>query len=135
MSEQLLVVLDASALLALLHQEPGADRVRRSIQSDKVVMSAINYAEVIAKHLQKGKDFGALRDNLQALGILIIPFDKELSEAVGQLKPKTMHLGLSLADCACLTLSRHINAIALTADTAWGNLKNDFNVEVIRSGR
>ncbi len=66
MSEQLLVVLDASALLALLHQEPGADRVRRSIQSDKIVMSAINYAEVIAKHLQKGKDFGALRDNLQA---------------------------------------------------------------------
>lgn len=125
-------VLDASALLAFFHRESGADVVEQTIRRHAVFMSAVNYAEVAAKHVTRGKDIIALRNTVTELGIAVIVFDEQSAEAVGQLKSRTTAIGLSLADCACLTLARNLNAIAFTADSAWTHLRDDFKVELIR---
>ncbi len=134
MNERPVFVLDASALLALLHEEPGSDRVEMAFEAGTVVMSAMNYAEVVSKHARKGLDVRAFRENIGLMGLSVVPFDERSAESTGELKPRTREWGLSLADCACLSLSKRLGAAALTADLAWMNLKDEYNVELIRKG-
>ena len=127
-------VLDASALLALLRLEKGWEEVDRIIAcgDTSVFMSAINYAEVLSKTVAYGKKFDVVVNEIRVLGIRIMDFDSVQAEQVGVLKPQAAAWGLSLGDCACLTLARHLNATALTADTIWGNLESSFRMMFIR---
>ena len=127
------VVLDASALLAFFHREAGSDVVENVLRQGSVCMSAVNYAEVVIKHVAKGKDAGTLRELIRKLGIVVIAFDESSAEAVARLKPKTTAWGLSMADCACLTLAKQLDALALTADTEWANLKDECDIKLIRN--
>ena len=95
-------------------------------------MSAVNYAEVAIVHARRGKSYADLQSTVHALGITVVSFDEDVAEYLAPLKGKTKQWGLSLADCACLCLAKQLEAVALTADTAWLNVKDDFNVEVIR---
>ena len=128
------VVLDASALLALFHREKGWEEVDRVMTRDnaEVYMSAVNYAEVLSKVALHGKTPALISEVIHALGIRVIDFDFNLAEQTGILKPKTSEWGFSLGDCACLTLAKHLNATALTADTAWTNFDASFRVKLIR---
>ena len=96
------VVLDASALLAYLLQEPGAEIVD-GLLSD-AHMASVNWAEVVQKALSAGVDVEGMRDDLQTLGMQVEPFLAVDGERAGQLWPHTRQQGLSLGDRAWVQL-------------------------------
>ena len=123
-------VLDASALLALLHDEPGGESVRPLLPA--AVMSSVNWAEVVQKCVARGVDVDGLRSDLGSLGLQVWPFNADDAEASGRLWSTTKALGLSLGDRACLALGQRLSLPVLTADRAWGSLNVDFPVQIIR---
>jgi ribonuclease VapC len=124
------VVLDASAVLALLQGEAGAGRVAAALEA--AAISAVNLSEVAAKLAEAGVPEGAARDALDALGMEVVVFEAELAWAAGRLRTLTRAAGLSLGDRACLALGSARSARVLTADRAWIGLVPGVRVEVIR---
>src|SRR5579863_1114878 len=112
-------VLDASALLALLNQEPGCERVASCIANGAVI-STVNLCEVAAKLSDAGVPEEIIREALSVLGISIVDFDALLAYDAGLLRPLTRQVGLSLGDRACLALARHLELPAVTTDKVWG---------------
>lgn len=110
-------VLDASALLALLQGEPGAEVVKTLLED--AVVSSVNWSEVAQKSLDRGVKLDGLRGDLETLGMIVAPFTAEEAEATARLRGSTSALGLSLSDRACLSLSRRLGVPALTTDRAW----------------
>lgn len=125
-------VLDASALLAWLEDEPGADSVQDVLASGSAVMSAVNWAEVFAKLVDRGLSEEDLRRIRGSLDLDIRPFDEEAAFASASLRPVTRRLGLSIGDRACLALALREAVPALTADQAWSNLELELDVNVVR---
>jgi PIN domain nuclease of toxin-antitoxin system len=123
-------VLDASALLALMRAERGADRVAAVI--DRAVIGAVNLAEVVSKFVREEIAIGVVREWLAGLELEVRPFDRELAYAAGMLVPTTRRRGLSLGDRACLALARELGRTALTTDRAWRDLDVGVEIEVIR---
>jgi ribonuclease VapC len=124
------VVLDASALIALMKEESGADRAAAAI--DRAVIGAVNLAEVISKLVREQIAVDLIREWIAALDLDVRPFDAELAYAAGALLPVTRGRGLSLGDRACLALARELGRTALTTDRAWRDLKVGVAIEVIR---
>ena len=123
-------VIDASALLALLNAEPGADIVTEALPGG--VISAVNLSEVIAKLCDAGMPEKAIRQALQPLGLEIVPFDEEQSYQAGLLRVATQDMGVSLGDRACLSLAKMLGVVVLTADRAWAGLSVGVTIKVIR---
>ena len=123
-------VLDASALLSFLQDEPGHDRVEAILQ--EAVISSVNWAEVVQKSITAGVDIDGMRADLEALGLAILPFTAEEAEIAGQLWQQTRQFGLSLGDRACLSLGIRLNAQVLTADQIWSALNLPIVVHSIR---
>lgn len=115
-------VLDASALLAWLNEERGAHRVEPLL--DHSAISTINLSETIQKSLAAGVDVKGLRADLEALGIVLVPFEAEDAESAATLWMKTKELGLSLGDRACLATALKLGLPAITVDKAWANIVN-----------
>ncbi len=124
------VVLDASALLALLLGEPGATRVAARLPG--AMISAINLSEAVAKLAEHGMPPGAIRSSLQGLGLTVHDFDEQAAFDTGLLRPQTKAHGLSLGDRACLALARQLGRPAVTTERAWAGLSLGIDVEVIR---
>lgn len=124
------VVIDASALLALLNAEPGADIVAEALPGG--VVSAVNLSEVVAKLGEAGMPEKAIRQALQPLGLEIVPFDEEQAYHAGLLRAVTQDTGVSLGDRACLSLAGMLGVAALTADKAWTALSIRTPIKVIR---
>ena len=124
------VVIDASALLALLNGEPGADVVEEALPGG--IISAVNLSEVVAKLCDTGMPEKAIRQVLTPLGLEIASFDEEQSYQAGMMGLSTQDSGISLSDRACLSLAKMLGVIALTADRAWAGLSVGVKVRVIR---
>jgi ribonuclease VapC len=124
------VVIDASALLALLNDEPGADVVAEALPQG--VISAVNLSEVVAKLCDAGMPEKAIHQALKPLGIEIVPFGEEEAYQAGLLRTSTQKLGISLGDRACLSLAKKLGIEALTADKAWAGLSIGTTIKVIR---
>ena len=124
------VVLDASALLAYLQDEPGGEQVREVLAHS--VMSTVNWAEVIGKARDDGVDTRGLRADLASLGLALEPFSADQAEIAGRLKEHTRQFGLSLGDRACLALGSDRSETVYTADRAWQRLDIAVTVETIR---
>jgi len=125
-----LIVIDASALLAYLQDEPGGSRVGDCL--DGALLSSVNLSEVIQKAAQFGADTAGLATDLAEIGICLEPFTLDQAEIAAGLWPTTRKLGLSLADRACLALAIDYDAQVLTTDKAWRDLDIRLAVEVIR---
>ncbi|MGI8785732.1 MAG: type II toxin-antitoxin system VapC family toxin [Acidobacteriota bacterium] len=123
-------VLDASALLALLNNEPGAQRVK-DILSESVI-GAVNVCETVGKLANAGMDLSDARASIELINLEVVPFDAELAYKAGSLIVETKKLGLSLGDRACLALGLMLNQTVVTAERLWSKLKIDVTVEVIR---
>jgi len=123
-------VLDASALLALLHSEPGAKIVEEAVEG--AAISTVNWCEVYQRWLARGVDVTDLRADLEALGLEIVPFAIEDAELAAELWSPTRRQGLSLGDRACLGLARRLGLAVLTADQAWLTLDLGVEVRAIR---
>ena len=121
-------VLDASALLALLRNEPGAERVKSLLRNS--AMTTINYGEVVGFYARRGASEVEIRRLLHPLPTERIAFDEELAYVVGLMLPQTSSAGLSLGDCACLGLAGRLGVIALTADRSWSRIARAVGVTV-----
>ena len=122
------VVLDASALLALLHEEQGADEVEGLL--DGASMSCVNLSEVLQKAEQHGVETEGLEYDLEALGIRFRNFDVAMARPTAELW--SAGKGLSLGDRACLALARVTDTTAITADRRWVIEGLGVDVRVIR---
>jgi len=125
------IVLDASALLALLNQEPGAEKLTPELLRIATT-STVNLAEVHSKLVNRGL---APDDAWEAaLGPIneAVPFTSEHARLAGDLVLKTRPLGLSLGDRACLALGLALHAVVYTADRSWTNVKVGARIQVIR---
>lgn len=125
-----MVVLDASALLALLLDEPGAPRVAALLP--EAVISAVNLSEVVAKLAEHGMPEGAIRTAIDGLQLTVHGFDAAAAVQAGLLRPRTKALGLSLGDRACLALARALGRTAVTTERLWSSVDVGVDVEVIR---
>jgi PIN domain nuclease of toxin-antitoxin system len=123
-------VLDASSLLAFLHNEPGAQRVWAALPG--ALVSTVNWSEVVQKSLQREADIAGLHDDFAQIGVEFVPFSVAQAEIAALLWPRTRSLGLSLGDRACLALAMERGAPILTADQAWSGVKLDVAIEQIR---
>lgn len=123
------VVFDASALLALLNDEPGADVAERLAAG--AAISSVNWCETFGRLRQAGVPGEALRGEMLEAGMPVIPFEREDAESAGELAPAARAHGLSLADRACLALAARLGVPAVTADRAWKDLDLDLGVEVV----
>lgn len=112
-------VLDASAVLALLQNEPSADAVAKLVPN--AIISAVNLSEVVAKLSDSGMPSEAVRAALVELPIDVQPFDRDLAHDAGELRRVTRQAGLSFGDRACLALARRLGLRAVTMDRAWAS--------------
>ncbi len=123
-------VLDASALLALLNADKGAEIVQEFLP--EAVISTVNLAEVVTRLSAVGMPEQDIHETLALLGIETIPFLEDHAFQAGLLKAQTRPYGLSLGDRACLALAQERNAVAVTADGAWKGLDIQVQIKLIR---
>lgn len=123
-------MLDASALMAALRGEPGAEAVEAVL--DDAAISAVNLSEVQAKLVERGTPADLAWGWLVDLDLEVVSFDAAQARAAADLRPPTRARGLSLADCACLAAARTLGLPAMTADRPWGDLGLDIEVRPIR---
>ncbi len=121
------VVLDASALLCLLNDEPGADRVLDVLT--RCVVGATNLAEVVSKLREKGLSLDEVREALGGLHLDVRPLSPAQALTVGDLRPATKSLGLSLGDRACLALAMDLQAELFTTDR--GLARADAGISIV----
>jgi len=124
------VVLDASALLALLNAEPGWERVAAALPTS--VVSSVNLSEVAAKLADHGVPQSEVRSLLAGLGLEVLPFDRDAALAAGELRRIDGGRQLALGDRACLELARRRGEPALTADRYWAQIDTGAEVLLIR---
>ncbi len=121
------VVLDSSAILAVVLEEPGRDLVvGRLFQAQTC---SVNITEVVTKMLDRGVAIFDVEETVSELCGQIIDFDRDLAIQAGLLRDATRHKGLSLGDRACLALAMRERLPIMTADRAWADL--DLGVEVV----
>lgn len=123
-------VMDASAVLAILNQEPGAEAAIGHLAD--ATMSMVNAIEVGTKLMDGGMMFEDAWEALDLLEIPLIDLNLDQARTATALRPRTRAVGLSLADRSCLALAVHTNATAITADRVWTTLDLGCKVELIR---
>jgi PIN domain nuclease of toxin-antitoxin system len=115
-------LLDASALLAVIFEEPGAETVRDIL--DDCEIHALNLAEAVRKLVDYGASPEDAQANVETLNLAILDgFGAEQAFEIARLAPEAKRLGLSLGDCVCLTVAERHGATAVTADRAWGRIR------------
>lgn len=124
------VVLDASAVLALIFGERGSDIVIEKAKGAQV--SAVNFSEILTRVIDRGGDVIAVRALLSRLELMIVPHDEALAIATALLRNQTRQYGLSLGDRACLALAQREKAVVLTADQDWAKLDLGIEIRLIR---
>ncbi|WP_200900394.1 type II toxin-antitoxin system VapC family toxin [Rubrobacter aplysinae] len=124
------VVLDASALLALLDGEPGQEVVAPLLSG--AIIGSMNLAEVVGKLAERGMPEAETREALEGLALEVHSVDEEFAYATGVLRLANREHGLSLGDCACLALAAKLGLPAYTADRVWAELDLDVEVRLIR---
>ena len=123
-------VLDASAVLAVIQDEPGAASIEAHLETGCI--SAVNLAEVVSKLQDRGLGDKEIDELLDLLDLDTRPLDSKGAALIGKLRRTTKAAGLSLGDRACLALAQSLGATALTMDRAWAELETDIRIEVAR---
>lgn len=126
----MVAVLDASAVLAVYFDEPGAGEVVATLPG--ALLSAVNYTEIVGKCLDRGDTLTTTLRKLAGLGVSTVAHDELLAQRAGELRPLTKRLGMSLADRACIALAEREGLPILTADRTWKSLRLAVDIHLIR---
>lgn len=127
------IVLDTSALLAILQEEAGAEIFDQQLELlENATMSAVNISEAYGKLVGRGIRPEEAWEAVTAPVPDILDFNTEQAKIAGRLQPQTRSLGLSLGDRACLALGLALKAPIYTADRAWKKLRLEVSIHVIR---
>lgn len=126
------VILDASALLALINNEKGANKVEPLIGN--IIMSSVNVTEVAGKvyDVLGNSNEEQCKLSIEPFIHSIIEFDKTQCYIAASLKNRTKYKGLSLGDRACLATALHLELPVYTADRVWAELNLPITVNLIR---
>ena len=124
------LVLDASAVLASIFQEPGHEMVDAALAES--VIGSVNLAEVVAKLVDRGYSDADARFTVDGLGIDVVAFSAATATEAGLIRKSTRAAGLSLGDRACLALAVERGVPALTADKRWASIRTKAKVRQIR---
>lgn len=124
------VVLDASAVMAVLNQESGAEQITPRL--DNACCSTVNAAEVQGKLVERGLDPEEAWEDVKAVINETLPFTDQQAKIAGTLIAQTRASGLSLGDRSCLALALSLNLPVYTADRSWKHLKLAVPIHVIR---
>lgn len=123
------VVLDASALLALLLNENGSVAVSAVLAEP--ALCTVNLGEVVGHFARNGVAEADIRRVLEPLPIESHAFDDDLAYAAGLLQPHTRSAGLSFGDRACLALAQRLGVRVLTADRSWEGIGRALEIDVV----
>lgn len=128
------VVLDASAVLAFLYDEPGGNAVEALLLNEdtEVFVSSVNLCEVVTLLTADGVSPEELRENLEPFMVSLVDFNAAMAVRAGEMSAYTRSAGLSLGDRACLALAAEVDAVAWTTDRAWKKAKLDVMIKLIR---
>jgi ribonuclease VapC len=135
-------VIDASAVLAYLQQEKGEAVVEAALDAGVSWITTVNYCEVLSKLGEKGMPIDEAAGAVDDIGMTLIDFDARLARQAAQLRKRTIPIGASLGDRACLALAHRSveqpessRATVYTAEQNWSKLKWPFKIVQIRSAR
>lgn len=123
------IVVDSSALIAFVKDEPGADVVQEAL-SDAMV-SAVIFAECLSKLANQGYDADTARTRFLTAGLIVQPLALQDVERVLSLHALALR-GVSLADRVCLALALDRGVPVLTGDRVWADLGLMLEVRLIR---
>ena len=123
------MIVDASAVLAILRDEPGAEMAAAHAKNG--LISAVNLAEILSKASDFGMNLEAVRRHVDRLEIAVEPFSSRQAEISGDLRKQLRHGRISLGDRACLALGIDRNTRILTGDRKWAELALDLPVEIV----
>ncbi len=125
-------LLDASAVLAWLFKEQGEQEVDGALE--RADLSALNLTEVLYRAAAEGLPTDRLTEDLEALGVRIVPFTAEDAALAAEVKREAarQRIRLSLADCCCLGAGLRLGQQVLTADRVWGRLRLGVDVHLVR---
>jgi PIN domain nuclease of toxin-antitoxin system len=114
-------VLDASAVIALAFDEPGATEVLDIVEQG-AALSPVNAVEVGVILQRRGWPQRHVEGLLTELNLLMLPFDRTMAAHALQLEPWARSAGLSLGDRACIATARMLDSTAVTSDRSWMEL-------------
>ena len=123
-------VLDSSAILAVIFDEPGSDDVVPLLQG--ALLSAVNLTEVYTQLLLRGVPANLAWSRILQMGFEVCPYQEHQARIAAEMIAQTRPLGLSLGGRACLALAIERKATVYTADRRWKRLALSVTVEVIR---
>ena len=122
------VMLDASAILAVIFEEAGAERVASHLPG--AMASTVNVAEVMTKLFDLAMPQETVDAVVAGLQLTVLPFDLDQAAEAARLRIHTREAGLSLGDRACLAAAKLQNVSALTSDRAWKGLPRSIGVKI-----
>lgn len=124
------LLLDASALLALVFEEPGAETVLAAL--DSAAIGAVNLAEVVDLAARRGLDPARAAAWPAELALPVIGFTAPMAARTGRVLAEFRRRGLSLGDAACLGTAAVLGLPVLTADRLWAALETGVEVRLLR---
>jgi ribonuclease VapC len=124
------MILDSSAVLAVLFGEPGAGRVVGVLRGG--VVPAIIYAEILSKLVERGMAFCVAQKECDDLGTVVLPMSQAQAEAAARLTTLGKLSGLSLAERTCIGIALDLDQEVMTADRKWAIVPHGAKVTLIR---
>ncbi len=129
----MIYVLDASALMAVISGERGAERVLAADRGSEI--SIVNVSEVMTTVVERGGDPWIVTRLLEDMGLRTRSFREWHAIEVAKLRPATKPFGLGFGDRACLAQGRASGRPVLTGDHDWAKLDIGIEIELFREKR
>ena len=125
-------IVDASALLAYLFDESGADVVAELLDTGNALVSSVNYAETVSKLVDRKMPEEVVKTTMDNLGLEAVAYDEQQALLTGLLRKSCLSYGLSLGDRACLALAKANGLPVMTAGREWKTIPLGLEVVLIR---
>ncbi len=122
--------MDASAILAVIKGEDGAERVTNTARGARI--SALNFCEIAAWLAERGSTSEDIERVVGPFDLTVEVFDRPRAMAAAHLAAKTKRRNISLADRACLALAQELGVPAITGDRAWRDLDVGVEIQLFR---